>query len=169
MHRPIEEGLEDYLGGSRSARSLAAFREHLSTCGECREQVELMAKHANLLESLRAPAEVEPAPGFYARVMDRVEAQRRGSFWALFLEPVVARPLMYASMSMLLVLASAVWTTGGTTARDMTVGGTPVAAMAADPMPVADGANPVHARGVVLTHLASYTSTDAELVPVHAD
>src|SRR5262249_52878048 len=100
MHRPMEEGLESYLAG----RPEAQFVEHVAQCAECREMVMRMEEQAKLLRVLKGPAEIEPAPGFYGRVMDRIETQREFSIWGVFLEPLFARRLIYASAALTVLL-----------------------------------------------------------------
>ena len=50
---------------------------------------------------------------FYARVMQRVEAQGRPSFWSLLLDPVFGRRLVYATGAMFLLMASFLLATTG--------------------------------------------------------
>ena len=50
--------------------------------------------------------DVEPAPGFYCRVMQRVEQERAESFWSFLLQPTVVRRFAFAAMMWLLVLGS---------------------------------------------------------------
>jgi hypothetical protein len=47
--------------------------------------------------------EVEPDPGFYARVMNRIETQAKPSVWSLFAESMFAKRLAYASATFLVV------------------------------------------------------------------
>ena len=89
------------------AEALAGYRAHLGACSGCREQVAALQAQARMLHILRAPAEdLHPAPGFYARVMERIEAQRPVSLWSVFLEPIFARRVMYATLVLLLTLGS---------------------------------------------------------------
>ncbi|MBS1831944.1 MAG: hypothetical protein JST65_04490 [Acidobacteria bacterium] len=60
-----------------------------------------------LLRALKAPADVAPRPGFYARVMERVETQQKSSIWSVFLEPVFSRRLAFASLAMMLLMGVA--------------------------------------------------------------
>ncbi|MDX1978826.1 MAG: hypothetical protein SFV51_01055 [Bryobacteraceae bacterium] len=100
MHPPIREGLEGYLAG----KAEAGFLRHLDECAECRQIVNLFEADAKLIRELRAPADLEPPPGFYARVMERVDQQRGSSIWSVFLEPLFARRLMYATAALTLLL-----------------------------------------------------------------
>jgi hypothetical protein len=52
----------------------------------------------------------EPRPGFYARVLDRIESQRPSSIWALFSESLFGRRLAAASLALALVTAASVLT-----------------------------------------------------------
>lgn len=150
MHQPIREGLESYLAG----RPEPGFVAHLASCGACREEVGEMARHSELLQLLRPPEPFDPAPGFYARVMERVEAERRQSFWYLFLEPVFARRLMYASFTLLILLSAFLFTTGGE--PEPAWARTPEYIMAEEappPVMVVDGQQD---RDVVLVQLTTY-------------
>jgi hypothetical protein len=63
-----------------------------------------------LLQTLRCPeGDVAPRPGFYAKVMDRIEAQQKASIWSIFLEPVFSKRLAFASMAMILLLGIALF------------------------------------------------------------
>jgi hypothetical protein len=58
-----------------------------------------------LLMELRAPEEVAPRGGFYARVMDRIESERSNSILSWFLEPAFGRRLAFAAGALMIVLA----------------------------------------------------------------
>src|SRR5439155_13666164 len=49
------------------------------------------------------PVEVEPRPGFYARVMERIEAQG-ASIWDLFFESAFGKRIAVASLALALLL-----------------------------------------------------------------
>lgn len=93
MHQPTREGLESFLAG----RPEPAFLAHINQCPECQELAGLFQSQSAIIRTLRPAEEVEPPPGFYARVMDRIEVQKSSSIWSVFLEPLFARRLMYAS------------------------------------------------------------------------
>jgi hypothetical protein len=65
-----------------------------------------MQEQALLLRELRPPggAEPEPQPGFYARVMERIEAEGPISIWNLFVESAFGRRIAVASMALALLL-----------------------------------------------------------------
>jgi hypothetical protein len=74
-----------------------------------------------LLATLRAPEEVStngPRPGFYGRVMDRVETQRKSSIWSVFLEPVFSLRLAAASLTLAILMGVALFTTGSGEAEE---------------------------------------------------
>jgi len=103
MHRQVEENLEEIL--RRVGRGDDPGSPHLAECQECREQVELMREHAAELRSWRAPSEdIEPRPGFYARVMERIEAEGPGSIWDLVFDSMFGRRLAFASLALALLL-----------------------------------------------------------------
>jgi len=109
MHQPIRDGLEDYLAG----REHPHFSAHLAACSDCRENVNRIIRQNELLRLLRVEgADLAPSPGFYARVIDRIDAQKRQSFWFLFLEPLFFRRLLYASLALLLLLGVSLFNAG---------------------------------------------------------
>jgi predicted anti-sigma-YlaC factor YlaD len=103
MHRLIRDHLEEILAGSKPE---SAVGEHLRNCEDCRSSLAAMREHAALLRGLHAPAvpEAEPRPGFYARVMERIEAQSAVSVWSLFFESSFGRRIAIASMALALLL-----------------------------------------------------------------
>lgn len=117
MHEPVKENLEDYLSENGDSGKL---NDHLAVCEECREEVRQMRDQAGLLRELRPPSDLEPRPGFYARVMEQIEAQRaKASFWSGFLEPVFARRLVMASLTLVILLGTVVAVTQGDRTADV--------------------------------------------------
>jgi predicted anti-sigma-YlaC factor YlaD len=105
MHQPIRDNLEEYLKGS--ARQVPqAFHAHLVACEECASELRLLETQANMLRSLRSDADVGSNAGFYARVMERVEEQGRGSIWSVFLQPSFGRRLAIASATLVVLLGT---------------------------------------------------------------
>ncbi len=115
MHGLIKDRLEDYLssqpcagggsGGVPSPGWLVEVEEHLEVCRECRELVSRMRAQCLTLRSLRPPVDCGPAPGFYGRLMRRIEERAQASVWSVFLEPAFSRRLAYSSLALLLLLA----------------------------------------------------------------
>lgn len=100
MHQPTREGLEMFLAGKPEP----AFLAHLNECPECQQLANQFESQSTIIRSLRPTEDVEPLPGFYARVMDRIEVQKNSSIWSVFLEPLFARRLMYASAVLTVIM-----------------------------------------------------------------
>ena len=168
MHQPIENGIEDYLTGRAGTENCRDFVAHLAVCVECAAEVGLMKQQAEWMRELRPPADAEPSAGFYARVMDRIEAQSAKSFWGVFLEPVFANRLALACLALFVVLSSAVWQTDPSPVLHES---NPVSILASEEMPAATGADPSRDRTVVLTNFASYGSErgPSPLLPISSD
>ncbi|MEP7363214.1 MAG: hypothetical protein ABI972_08160 [Acidobacteriota bacterium] len=114
MDRHIQDNLEQYLHGldrkEATPHDAELQRQLAATDAETQRLVELMATQARLLRSLR-PTDVDedecmPAAGFYARVMQRIDAQRPASIWNLFIEPRFFHRLALATFSLLLLLGA---------------------------------------------------------------
>lgn len=110
MHRLIRDHLEEVLAGSlsepRGSEGHADRLKHLHECEECRQEVEAMREQAALLRQLRPPASVEagPQPGFYARVMERIEARGAGSIWTAVFDSSFGRRIALASITLAVLL-----------------------------------------------------------------
>jgi anti-sigma factor RsiW len=105
MHRIIRDHLEQVLAGPGAAPEHLAGK-HLTECEECRDRVMAMREQAAILRQLRA-AEVdmaEPRAGFYARVLERIEAQGPSSVFTLFFDSVFGRRIAMASLALALLL-----------------------------------------------------------------
>jgi len=113
MDRHIQDNLERYLHGldrDDSAPEANEFQRQLAEADEeTRRLVELMATQARLLRTLRTPESMaddcDPEPGFYARVMQCIDAQRPASIWNILLEPQFFHRLAFATFSLLLLLS----------------------------------------------------------------
>jgi predicted anti-sigma-YlaC factor YlaD len=127
--------------------------EHLKNCANCRKELEAMQLHSSLFQSLRT--DVDPAAGFYARVMNRVETQARPSVWSLFGESAFATRLGYASAMLLVALGTVLVTS--TVAEEPLAVAAPERILAgeSDPMPVTME-DQQQDRDVVLVNLATY-------------
>jgi predicted anti-sigma-YlaC factor YlaD len=100
MHREIFERLEDVLSGTPT--DLAA--KHLNDCEDCRDQLAAMVAQAKLVQQLKPPSQTEPRPGFYARVLERIEAEGPVSIWNLFVESAFGRRIALASFALAMLL-----------------------------------------------------------------
>ena len=104
MHRLIQDHLEEVLAGSNPD----SVTEHLAQCEECREEVSILHDHAAMFHTLRPPKsadELTPRPGFYARVMERIEAQRPIDIWQLFSDSAFSRRVAVFSMALALIFS----------------------------------------------------------------
>jgi len=172
MHQPIQEGLEDYLSGKANSVLLQQFHLHLAECVGCREEVQAISTQAALFHALRPVEDVEPLPGFYARVRARIEAQQSDSLWSLFLEPVFAKRLAYASLGLLLLLGSVALTAPPASVAVATPAPDRIFAVHDLEYPPAPGVDLDHDRGLVLSHLASYSGQGQEeiaFIPVRSE
>jgi hypothetical protein len=106
MHRSIRDHIEDLLGTKGFAAEDQETVQHLSSCRECSFELETMKAQAGALRVLRAPQELEPAAGFYARVMQRIEERTKDSIWAGLIYSPAAKRLTYASLAIALLVGS---------------------------------------------------------------
>lgn len=106
MHGSIRGHLEDLLAAEGSAARDQGLVNHLSSCNECSSELTAMKEQAQALLALRAPEDVEPAPGFYARVMQRIEERAKESIWAGFIYSPITKRLTFASLALALLLGS---------------------------------------------------------------
>jgi hypothetical protein len=65
-----------------------------------------MREQAPLFGSLRVDEEIEPAGGFYARVIQRIEERTKDSIWAVFVYSPFGKRLALASFSLAVLLCS---------------------------------------------------------------
>jgi len=119
MHREIRDHIEDVL---RGGDTLKHAREHLAQCDECRTEVQGMQEQTELIRELRAPEDfaADLRPGFYARVMERIEAEGPISIWNLFIESAFGRRIAVASLALALLIGVYV-VTSERSAEDATV------------------------------------------------
>ena len=116
MHRVIRDRLEEVLAQTPGAD----LTKHLKDCEECRVELEQMRAQAGLLRTLRPAEEVEPRGGFYARVMERIEAEGPISIWNLFIESAFGRRIAVASLALALLIGVYV-VTSERSAEDVTI------------------------------------------------
>jgi predicted anti-sigma-YlaC factor YlaD len=102
MHREIYERLEEVLSGTPPELA----EEHLKQCGECRDKVVAMRAQAALVRQLKPTAEAEPRAGFYARVLERIEAEGPVSIWNLFVESAFGKRIAVASLALAVLLGA---------------------------------------------------------------
>jgi hypothetical protein len=144
MHQPIREGLEEYLNGAGDRTIPQDFSAHLASCQECAEEVRLFQDQAQSLRLLRTGEEARP--GFYARVMDRIERQTDLSIWSIFLRPTFGRRIAIASAALALLMGAYLVSTEP---GEREYSSNPTVVTAADD-------SPQQQRDAVLANLASY-------------
>jgi len=107
MHAVVSESLEEYLSGLVEPAARRRIEAHLVGCAGCRAEVDSMAGISQLFGALRNEA-YQAAPGFYARVMERIEANGPApSLAGLFaFDLIFARRLAFSCMLTLAVLGS---------------------------------------------------------------
>ena len=106
MHEIVREYLEEHLRSKGTSGRLHEFHAHLSACGHCSEMVKRMEETSQLFDVLRLRAEQEPGPGFYARVIAKIDAEKRPSVWNLLLDPVFGKRLVFTSLTVVVLLGA---------------------------------------------------------------
>ena len=150
MHGPIRDRLEELLSPDTRQEEIA--RQLASHPGSAAE-FEAMREQARFLRSLRAPSEAEPDPGFYARVVQRIEESGVRSIWSVFTGPF-GTWLAYASLALALLIGT--WLVGMERADGHLGSSQPVVArQSPSEMPVTG--DQAHQRDVVLVNLATYS------------
>ena len=108
MHSVVKDSLEEYLSGTLEPAGQRGIEAHLSTCEGCREELVGMQDIAELFGSLQSEEAMEPAAGFYARVMQEVGGRQAvPSFSGFFsLDLAFGRRMVFACLLTLAVLGS---------------------------------------------------------------
>lgn len=156
MHGSMKDRLEDLLAARGAAiQGHEGLLEHLSQCSECSGEFASMQAQSELIRSLQAPEDVEPAPGFYARVMQRIEERAKDSIWAVFIYSPFAKRLAYVSLTIAIMLGTYVV---AQESRDGHLHAAPVVAQRFhNPLPVQG--SQAEQRDAVLANFASYQGT----------
>ena len=162
MHILVRDHLEGYLSGNLDAAAQQALEAHLVACGECRDEWEVLRQSVEDLRLLRPPQNVEwdLSAGFYARVVERIEAEREVPFWTMLLDPGFGRRLVLACLMLLALLGAYV---AAFEKADYPTQRHPEAVLACNgpkcaPTPVPAprlGSSLEHNRGVVLANLVA--------------
>ena len=154
MNKRIVDELERYLADELSGGALESFEADLNRDPDARREIGEFRQQSEMLRTLRPDGAMEPAPGFYARVMERIENQAAGSFWAIFFEPWFAKKLAYASLALLLVLSSAAINSATHPEMHEAV---PYEFVADSLLPPAPGQDREYDRSVVFANLSAFT------------
>jgi hypothetical protein len=159
MHEPVQTHLEALLQGRMRPEHRSMVDQHLAACADCAAEVATMRTYSKVVKTLRVAEVPELSAGFYARVLDRVEAQGRPSFWNLLLDPVFGQRLMYATGAAFLLMASFLLATSGNQPQ---LAQTPVQMIAEpsnmpQPVPVSFGDDMQRDRERFLATMASFS------------
>jgi anti-sigma factor RsiW len=108
MHAAELDRLEEYLSGSLERAVVDQIEAHLKTCEACRQEVGSLQDISRCLAALRPEQSLEPTPGFYARVMERVGRQTAAlTFSGLFnWQLAFGRRLAFAALVTFAILGS---------------------------------------------------------------
>ena len=113
MHRVTQDYWEELLDGVLPENH--QVYAHLKQCIECTDEVEAMRLQNDMFQAwsfdtadVPKGIDIEPRPGFYARVLDRIDAQRPSSIWTLFSESLFGRRLATASLALALITAASI-------------------------------------------------------------
>jgi len=106
MHQLIKDHLEDYLRDPEFRAIPPEFHAHLASCGSCAQEATLFGAQSRLFRGALQANDAEPAPGFYARVLNRIEEREDDSIWAALLEPAFGRRLAIACGTFALLLGT---------------------------------------------------------------
>lgn len=175
--KPLEDGLEGMIESGKMPDDGTALGAYLKSNPVAREEVAQMMDLSRLIRenfalSAAERDELEPAPGFYARVMARIEEQAvPPSIWNFFLEPLGMR-LVYASVALavLLIAATVFDAVPGASNEPVVATGMPSIEAPSEPVvlpgaflasdhsegPVVESANPAKDRGAALVQLTTY-------------
>ena len=106
MHAVIVDCLEEYLAGALEPADRRSIEAHLDTCQACREEIASLREVSQLLGCLRPEEAGEPAPGFYAGIMRKVDERRAVPVFAgwFAMDLAFGRRLVFASLLTLTVL-----------------------------------------------------------------
>ena len=106
MHAVLKENLEGYLSGAMEPAERRAIESHLGGCDSCRQAAMAIREVSGILSSLRSEELLEPSGGFYAAVMQSVEARRESRGWSgvFALDFTLARRLVLTSAMAVVIL-----------------------------------------------------------------
>lgn len=114
MHKVVQIHIEEYLDGTLLPVYRREVESHLEACPHCEEEVAEARRAREWMQLLVPEQPLAPAPGFYARLRNRVEVEKeRRASWLLGF-PVFTRQLGYAMMMLLVLLSGfflTVWQT----------------------------------------------------------
>jgi anti-sigma factor RsiW len=108
MHAVLMDSLEEYLAGTAEPAELREIEAHLKSCATCREELAGMQQVSYWMRALKPEQPIQPAPGFYARVMQQIGDRKPApTFSSLFaLDLAFGRRVAFGCLLTLAVLGS---------------------------------------------------------------
>ena len=106
MHQPVKDNLEGYLNRHGDREMPGEMAAHLRACRSCATELEQIEKQSVMFRMTLRASDCEPRPGFYARVLDRIERQTDTSIWAVLLMPAFGRRIAIAAAALVVLLGS---------------------------------------------------------------
>ena len=170
--QPLEDGLEGLIESGKMPEDHTPVGAYLRSNPAAKQEVaSMMDLSRQIRENFALSSDerdsLEVAPGFYARVLARIEAQAAPpSIWNFFLEPF-GRRLVYASLALALLLTAAN-VFDSTPANDIEIAATQAPASAipvlhgtvlasdSDSIPVVESTSQDEDRGAALMQLTTY-------------
>jgi anti-sigma-K factor RskA len=112
MEERIRQRAEEYLSGRLSGSVDPEIERLLASNNQDRVLLDQFAEQAAMIRNaFRVSAELAPSPGFYSRVMARVQAEEsQTTFWSIFTGSF-GQKLVYASAALLVLMSVAMFTT----------------------------------------------------------
>jgi anti-sigma factor RsiW len=156
MHRLVSDRFEEYLDGLLQGSERKQVEAHLASCQECRIEVEEMRSQSAMLHLLRPVEQMDPAPGFYARLIGQIEQERAPvSVWASFLQPAFAKQLVFACL--LIVVLVGGYVASGSYQAALSPNEQPEAIIATDNTSAEMGQDKSRDRDQILVTLAGFS------------
>ena len=106
MHGAIRNRLEELLRPARAANEHTDVVSHLSECGRCASELDVMRTQAEMLKTLKGPEDLEVPATFYAGVMRLIEENRKASIWSALIYSPFSTRFVYASLALALLVSS---------------------------------------------------------------
>ncbi len=157
MHGVVRDRLEEVLRSKDQVTGMKEVDSHLESCAECARETAALREQSRMVRQLRA--DVDPPPGFYARVLQRIEERAARSIWAVFLYTPFGKRLAYASLALALVFSGYVI---GMEAQDGHMmagfGASVVESPSASPADAPVHGNETDRRDAVLVNFVNYES-----------
>ena len=107
--------MADYIDGEANEKTCEKIREHLATCGKCKELEGALKK--NVIDPLRAAEEERPPDFLWERIKDRIIKEREAMPRRLgirILKPIFAVPAVALAILALVIITQLPLQSSGT-------------------------------------------------------